>query len=353
MGRAMIHELLADEPLLDASLIRIFDLHEPAEPPADTRVQFVRGDVRDPTALADAMTGIDAVFHLASMVDWGTHKPSTVYDVNVGGVAKALEAARSAGVSVFVYTSSLDAVITGRPLRDVDESLPYPRVAPNAYCGSKAEAEKAVAAADDAARPFRTVNLRPASVWGEADPYHISALVNLARKGPYVRIGDGSAVQQHIYAGNLAHGHLAACREMLEAVDEGREPRCAGRSYFLTDAPPINFFRFFDEVVRGSGFEIRPENLWIPRPLMLGAGIVAESLAWLLRPLVHWNPKVSRFAVNYTCSDFTFTSAAARRDFGFAPKYDQQTAFARTTSWFRDRGPAAVPPIPAEPLLAG
>lgn len=348
VGRALVHELLRTDPVIDASEIRIFDIHEPDFLANDSRITFFQGDVRNPEALTRAVAGIDAVFHLASMVDWGTHSPQTVFDINTGGTANAVHAASAAGAAAFVHTSSLDSVISGSPLRDVDESLPYPVKPPNAYCGSKAEAEKLVFAADDPDSGFRTVSLRPSSVWGEGDPYHISALVNLARNGPYVRIGDGSAVQQLVYVGNLAHAHLLACREILNASGERRNARCAGKPYFVTDGPPENFFRFFDGIVEASGYTIRPANLWIPRRLMLAAGIVAEFLAWLLRPVLHWNPKVSRFAVNYTCNDFTFSSEAALKDFGFEPLYDRNTAMERTTSWFRKNSTVTAPLIAAE-----
>ena len=348
LGRALIGELLRSHPVIDASEIRIFDIHPPASFPDDPRIRYIEGDVRNPESLDAACSGVDAVMHLAAMVDWGTHKPSTVYDINTTGTAHALRAAADAGVRAFVHTSSLDAVISHRPLRNVDESLPYPKRPPNAYCGSKAEAEKLVAAADGLGDGMRTVSLRPSSVWGEADPYHIGALVHLATSGPYVRIGDGSAVQQLVYVGNLAHAHLLACRELLAAAAEEREPRCAGKRYFITDAPPENFFRFFDAIVERSGHPIRPENLWIPRRLMLIAGLLAETAAVLVRPLVHWNPKVSRFAVNYTCNDFTFSSAAAARDFGFRPVHDHHEALDRTVDWFRDNSAAVAPVIAAE-----
>ena len=353
-----MRELVLAEPIIDASEIRIFDLHEPpSDFPDDARIRYVRGDVRDAEALRKAAAGADAVIHMAAMVDWGTHPETTVYAINTGGTKNALEAARSANATAFVYTSSLDAVMTGRSQRDVDESLPFPEKPANAYCGSKAEAEKLVMAADAAdargtvaaAGAMRTTVIRPSSVWGEGDPYHISALLELARKKTYVRIGDGTAVQQHVYSGNLARAHLLACRELLEASAEGREPRCAGRPYFVTDSAPENFFRFFDRIVEASGYPIVPKNAWIPRDVMLAAGAVSESLAWMLRPFVHWNPKVSRFAVNYTCSDFTFTAGAAERDFDFEPKYGLDEAVGLTADWFRERGPVRPPDIPSFP----
>jgi nucleoside-diphosphate-sugar epimerase len=183
-------------------------------------------------------------------------------------------------------------------------------------------------------------------VWGEGDPYHISALIRQALSGLYARIGDGRAVQQLVYVGNLANAMLQACRELLVSADEGTLSRCAGRNYFITDAAPENFFRFFDRILIDAGYELRPENLWISREVMMAAGAMAETVAFILRPFFRWNPRLSRFAVKYTCSDFTYKSDAAAGDFGFTVKYPYPVALKSTAAWFKDHGPVDPPSIP-------
>jgi nucleoside-diphosphate-sugar epimerase len=171
-------------------------------------------------------------------------------------------------------------------------------------------------------------------MYGEGDPYHISALLEMAEGWPYVRIGKGRALCQHIYVGNVAHALLQAA----SAIEKGNTRPC-GEVYFLTDSAPSNFFHFFDTIVEGSGYRIRPKNLYIPAPIMLALGYLFEFAAFMLRPLVRINPKVSRFAVWYTCNDFTFSSAKAERDFGYRPKYHESEAVKRSCNYFREFGP--------------
>ena len=64
-------------------------------------------------------------------------------------------------------------------------------------------------------------------------------------------------------------------------------------------------------------------------------GTVSEYLALLIRPIKHYNPKLSRFAVMYTCTDFTFNSEKAHSDFGFTPKYSKKEAFKNTVRFFK------------------
>jgi hypothetical protein len=60
----------------------------------------------------------------------------------------------------------------------------------------------------------------------------------------------------------------------------------------------------------------------------------------LIRPVKKFNPKFSRFAVMYTCNDFTFTSAKAANDFGFIPKYSKEEAFKITVRYYsEDKAP--------------
>ncbi|MBD3242975.1 MAG: NAD-dependent epimerase/dehydratase family protein [Chitinivibrionales bacterium] len=330
VGQALVGELLATDSRLPVSEIRVFDVREASF--TDSRVHMLRGDIRDRQAVRAAVAGVQVVFHLAAIVDWGTHPRAEVFGVNIDGTTHVIDACREHGVRVLVQTSSLDAICDGTPIHDADESRPYPPRWPNAYCESKARAEQLVIAANG--DTLRTTALRPCDVFGEGDPYHVSALVEMARRRPYVRIGDGTARCQHVYVGNVAHALVLAAAALL---DGNTAP--AGNAYFITDSPPSNFFTFFDAIVEQAGYRIVPPNLWIPRRLMYVLGCIAEAAAWILRPVHRFNPKISRFAVDYTCNDFTLNGDRARRDFDFAPKYGEQEAISRTAAYFREHGP--------------
>jgi nucleoside-diphosphate-sugar epimerase len=266
---------------------------------------------------------------LAAVVDWGTHPREEVLAVNLGGTENVIRACVEEGVGALVFTSSEDAIYTGKPIRNGTEDLPYPESFPNAYCESKAEAEKKVIAANGAA--LRTVVLRPAGIYGEGDPYHLPPLIEMARKGFYARIGDGSAECLHVYVGNVAQAHVAAAG----ALSNGKA-NAAAKVYFVTDSPPCNFFGFLDRIVVRAGYRIHPKSLWFPFWLMYLLGCMTELAAFLLRPFVRITPKLSRFAVKYTCTDFTFSGERARREIGYLPRYSEAEALERTAAFFRN-----------------
>ena len=327
LGTALIGELLDEASPIPIRELRVLDL-QPMKDHPDQRITFTRGDVTDRELLLEVCRHVDLVIHSAAVVDWGTRSRKQVLGVNYGGTLNVIEACRTCGVKGLVFTSSLDVLFSGKPLVDVDELTPYPEKHSTSYCVSKylAEIEVLEASGED----LRTCVLRPADIYGEGDPYHIGSLIQMARKGFYVRLGNGKSLSQHAYVGNVAHAHVLASASLMNG--SGATP---GRAYFITDGPPSNFFTFFDAFVVAAGYSIRPGNAWLPRWFAYALGCISESVAFLLRPIHKYAPKMSRFAVTYTCTDYTFRSDRARKDFGFEPKYSRQEAFDRTVAYFR------------------
>lgn len=327
LGRALVREFLAPDAPVRPRELRVFDI-APFPEPTGSALSVIQGNIFNYEEVSAACRGADLVIHAAAIVDWGTKSEAEVYATNVTGTEHVVRACREQGVRHLIYTSSLDAVFAGSPLVNVDETLSYPSRHPNMYCRSKYLGEEFVLKANG--NDLGTCALRPADIYGEADPYHIDSLVNMAKTGFYVRLGDGSARSQHVYVGNMAYAHVLAAKGLLDGNESLR-----GQVYFITDGEPHNFFTFFDRIVFGAGYRVWPRNLWLPRRLAYGIGAVSEAIAVALRPIQHYHPKFSRFAVLYTCSDFTFSSQKAERHFGFKPKYSQEEALERTIEFYR------------------
>ena len=77
--------------------------------PSDVACDLVEGDVRDPAAVDEALTGVDAVCHQAAMVGLGVDLSDLpMYsDVNVTGTAVLLEAMGRRGIGRLVFASSM------------------------------------------------------------------------------------------------------------------------------------------------------------------------------------------------------------------------------------------------------
>lgn len=177
---------------------------------------------------------------------------------------------------------------------------------------------------------LKVVVLRPSDIYGEADPYHIDSLVDMAKGGFYVRLGNGKSSCQHVYVGNMAYAHVLAA----DALWNGNK-KVTGQIYFITDGIGSNFFKFFDQVVAGAGYKIFPKNLWLPKGFAYSIGAISEGIAVMMRPIKKYNPKFSRFAVTYTCTDFTFSAEKAKKDFGFEPKYNLEESVNNTIAFYK------------------
>ena len=73
-----------------------------------TKMEYRRGDVRDPQALQDAFGHADVVVHLAFLVT-GAASGEAIRSINIDGTLNAFGAAAAAGARRFVYSSSVAA----------------------------------------------------------------------------------------------------------------------------------------------------------------------------------------------------------------------------------------------------
>lgn len=109
--------------LAEQHTLRNFDRRPPAEPLGE----YVFGNVTDPEALEHAAEGMDALLYMAMGAgSWDTDEAITnSFDANVKGVYLALRAARNAGITHAVYTSSMSVYDGNLLARHVpDEEIP-------------------------------------------------------------------------------------------------------------------------------------------------------------------------------------------------------------------------------------
>src|SRR5260370_9739642 len=82
---------------------------------ADLPLEYVTGDLRDPTSLDRAMKGVKRVFNVAADYRLWARSSEEIYDSNVGGTKNLLDAAKRAGVEQFIYTSTVATIAVDRP----------------------------------------------------------------------------------------------------------------------------------------------------------------------------------------------------------------------------------------------
>jgi len=132
--------------------------------PGDTHV----GDLARPETYAPALSGCDAVVHVAADYRLWIRDPEAMYCANVEGTRDLLKLARDAGIKRFVYTSSVATMHFRRDGMVINEDTPVSlRDMVGHYKRSKFLAEQqAIAAAADGQR---VIILNPTTPIGPND----------------------------------------------------------------------------------------------------------------------------------------------------------------------------------------
>ncbi len=209
------------------------------------RLEILEADIRDRAKVADAVQGIDVVFHEAAFISVpeSMEKPRECLDVNVSGTSILLEEARRAGVHRVVIASSA-AVYGDNPEIPLAEETTLKPLSP--YAVSKEVTElyatlytHHLGLEVTALRYFNVYGPRqnPDSPYAAAVPIFIRRLLD----GNAVTIfGDGGQTRDLIYVGDVVRANLLAATN----------PGAAGQVFNICGGEAISILRLV-EVLRG------------------------------------------------------------------------------------------------------
>ncbi|MEM7135977.1 MAG: NAD-dependent epimerase/dehydratase family protein [Myxococcota bacterium] len=328
LGKRVVAELRElGEAEGQPTFVRSLDLK-----PSEDADESIVGDIVDAGVVRQAARDTDIIVHAAAMIDWGNTPRSRLFDVNLEGTRHVLSAARQHGVRGVVYTGTMDAVMDGGPLVEIDEDQPYPRRFMDAYAESKALAEQEVVQANGDG--LRTVVLRACGMYGEADPYHMENVLDAASEGKLTfRVGAPETVFEHVYVGNVAYAHALATL----ALARQDEPAILGKKYFVTDQPADNFFEFMRRFVEPLGYEFPSPSRSIPAWAAMLAGRINETFARAVQPVWKLRPVLTRSSVSVLTNSISIRSTRLFDDLGYAPRYTPEEAFDRVIAYYAPR----------------
>jgi nucleoside-diphosphate-sugar epimerase len=277
------------------------------ESPLVDGCEVFTGDLRNLDSILPAARGADVIFHVAAVSGiWGTwkhfHSSNTVATRNV------LDAALQAKVPKLVYTSSPSVTFDGGHQINVDETAPYPKRWLCHYPHSKALAEQAVLQANDPS-VIMTCSLRPHLIWGPRDRHLIPRLIDRARSGQLMRVGDGTNLVDNIYVDNAAFAHIQAA----EAMRPG-SPVC-GSAYFISQGDPVNCWGWINDILKMARLPRVKRSISFFWAWRLGHALeIYHDLFNIER-----EPRMTRFLAAQLAKSHYFDITRARRDFGYYP----------------------------------
>ena len=286
---------------------------DPRPPPAAERLRLIAADVGDPAARAEALAGVETVFHLAAC-HLGVRTPPEEFErINVKAAEALAREAAAAGVRRFVHCSSVG--VYGRiadPPAD-EESPCRPQLV---YERTKLAGEQAVCAAAGETG-LATVVLRPAWVYGPGCP-RTEKLFRAIGRGRFVVAGDGRRLRHGVYIRDMVEAFLLAA-EVETAV---------GRVIVIGDAGAVPVRQLVDEIARLTGAR-RP--LSVP---LIALRAVAFGAELAFRPL-GIEPPISRRTLEFFTSNTSFRIDRARAALGFEPRFDLSAGLAETWAVLR------------------
>jgi nucleoside-diphosphate-sugar epimerase len=280
-----------------------------------TKMEYRRGDVRDPATLRDAFGAADVVVHLAFLIT-GAAPAEELRAVNVEGTLNAFRAAAAAGARRFVYASSV-AAYGFHPDNPVGmtEEWPVRAAARLFYAREKAElehllrAEAARLEAAGSAGPALYL-LRPPLVLG---PHAVGAKDLLP--GPLAPLGRRLATlaARAVRAGRVPRLPVLLPSMPFQCVHEDDLGDALLRCVVAT-GPPGAYNVAADGILTSA--DVAREFGLLPLPLPAGpARLAARAVAALpfLPPSAQWVEAASHPAIMDT--------TRAKNELGWAPRY--------------------------------
>ena len=320
-GRGLLGTAVAQELIAQGHDVTCFQRGTPS-----IDVRTIQGDVRDPSAVNEAVSGNDVVVHMAARVS--TVGPwQDFWNVNVRGTRHALDAARRSGVERFVFISSPSVAHTGGALVGRAATPADPRGARSAYSRSKALAEELTLQCTDLA----TVAIRPHLVWGPGDTQLIGRIIERARAGRLVLIDGGAALIDTTVIDNAATAIAAA-------VERAPDPQVRGRAFVISNGEPRTVSELLTAICSAAG--VAGPTRSVPAPLARAAGGAIEAAWRILRRTDE--PPMTRFLAEQLSTAHWFAQQQAREALAWTPTVDIETGLARLRSWFAD-GVATAP----------
>jgi dihydroflavonol-4-reductase len=284
----------------------------------DLKLQVVEGDLVNRPSLDRALSGCQALFHVAADYRLGAFDPQQLYQTNVEGTRNILEASTQAGLTRVVYTSSVATVGIPADGSPGNEETPVGLADMiGHYKRSKFLAEQLVRQAAQAGAPVVIVNPSTPIGPGDVKPTPTGQIVLDAAAGrtpAYVDTG-----LNIVHVDDVAAGHLLA-------YHHGRP----GERYILGGE---------DMTLREILFEIakivgrNPPRVRLPTAVVMPIAYIAEGIARITR-----RPgRVTVEAVRMSRKRMFFSSEKARRELGYQWRPPGQ-ALREAIDWFRQQG---------------
>jgi dihydroflavonol-4-reductase len=284
-------------------------------------VEFVEGNLLDPTSLSAAVKGVEQLYHLAALFAIWTKDPNLHYKINVEGAESMMRAAMAADVEKIVFTSSIAAIgVAPRGQLATEETAFNSWEWASEYILSKYISHQMVKGLVSEGLPVSMV--LPGLPFGPGDraPTPTGTMIIATLAGKMKNYWDGGVCAVDVR--DVAAGHVLA-------MEKGR----IGESYLLANNDGnMSNKEFLSMIARVAGVggvagrEVSGSTmLRVARLMELWTGLTGRA------PMT--TVKNTRFALQHPYVD----ASKAVQELGL-PQTPIETAVADSAQWFREHG---------------
>ena len=175
------------------------------------KFEVFAGDIRDPHGVKKALTGCDAVLHLAALIaiPFSYHSPDSYVDTNIKGTLNVLQAARELNVSRVIHTSTSEVYGTAQYV-PIDEKHPLQGQSP--YSASKIGADQ-LAFSFYSSFNLPVVTLRPFNTYGPRQSARAvipTIITQIANGNNQIKLGSVTPTRDFNFISDTVNGFISA-----------------------------------------------------------------------------------------------------------------------------------------------
>jgi nucleoside-diphosphate-sugar epimerase len=290
----------------------------------DTGVEVRVGDTCAPNVLAEAVRGVDAVYHCAAAVG-PTYSPREIYDINWITARHLLEALRQSPSTRAVMLTSVNVLGT-RHLDGATEDLPCRRSGDPA-ADVKIDIE-ALAREYSQRHGVDVTILRPGMIYGPRDRHNLPQMIRALRRGKFAFLGSRDNVSPIVHVRDVVQAMLLA----------GRTQESRGRIYHVTDGSRTTIGQFIDRLAELIGCS--PPRKVLPYVVPYLACVAFETLAAVR--LYRGRPPISRASLRHLGTSRFFSIERAAKELGYAPRIGYCEGLAETVKGMEEHSHGTV-----------
>ncbi len=239
-----------------------------------SELRQIKGDLRDASAVADALTDCDAVIHLACISNDPSFElnPDLGRSINLDAFRPLVQAAKKAGVKRFIYASS-SSVYGVKEDPEVTEDLTLEPLTD--YSRFKADCERILEAEREPG--FTTCTVRPATVCGYSPRQRLDVIVNIltnhAVNRGRIKVFGGDQKRPNIHIQDMCSVYLELLRQPADKID-GQIFNAGGRNHTVAELAQI----VKDSVGGDLAIDVLPTD--DPRSYHVCSERIAETIGW-------------------------------------------------------------------------